>query len=171
MYSPERETGPAKIFGPAFTVHMVLESDTAAPSPASHFVDSIPLGSVAFLSQPKGTYNSVWGGLMSTRAQILGCQGVVIDGYFRDINEQKDLGFPVCSAFPLRYLDFVLTHDDEAFCSRIFNRWFEHANAHLGYQCPSILSTPRPGRSDHNQPWRSHSRRCRWCGGNSSGTG
>lgn len=95
MYSPERETGPAKAFGPAFTVHMVLESDKTAPTPATHFVDSIPMGSVVFLSQPEGTFNSVWGGLMSTRAQILGCQGVVIDGYFRDINEQKHLKFPV----------------------------------------------------------------------------
>jgi regulator of RNase E activity RraA len=95
MYSPERETGPTKVFGPAFTVHMVLESDTTAPTPATHFVDSIPKDSVVFLSQPKATINSVWGGLMSTRAQILGSQGVVIDGYFRDINEHKDLGFPV----------------------------------------------------------------------------
>ncbi len=95
MYSPERETGSVKIFGPAFTVHMVLESDTTAPTPATHFVDSIPKDSVVFLSQPKATFNSVWGGLMSTRAQILGSQGVVIDGYFRDINEHKDLGFPV----------------------------------------------------------------------------
>ncbi len=95
MYSPERETGSTKIFGPAFTVHIVLESDTTAPTPETHFVDSIPKDSVVFLSQPKGTFNSVWGGLMSTRAQILGSQGVVIDGYFRDINEQKDLKFPV----------------------------------------------------------------------------
>ncbi|KAG0652742.1 4-hydroxy-4-methyl-2-oxoglutarate aldolase, partial [Hyphodiscus hymeniophilus] len=95
MYSPEREVGSAKIFGPAFTVHMVLESDTKAPTPATHFVDSIPKDSVIFLSQPKKTINSVWGGLMSTRAQVLGSQGVVIDGYFRDINEHKDLNFPL----------------------------------------------------------------------------
>ena len=103
MYSPERETGSVKIFGPAFTVHIVLESDTSAPTPATHFVDSIPKGSVVFLSQPKGTFSSVWGGLMSTRAQVLGCQGVVVDGYFRDINEQKDLKFPVSASIDSLY--------------------------------------------------------------------
>ncbi|KAH8807399.1 ribonuclease E inhibitor RraA/Dimethylmenaquinone methyltransferase [Xylogone sp. PMI_703] len=95
MYSPERETGPAKIFGPAFTVHTVLESDTNAPTPAGHFVDAIPKGAVVYIQQPKNTFNSVWGGLMSTRAKVLGAQGVVIDGYFRDINEHKDLNFPL----------------------------------------------------------------------------
>jgi regulator of RNase E activity RraA len=95
MYSPERERGPTKIFGPAFTVHMVLESDTTAPTPTGHFVDEIPKDSVVYISQPKGTFNSVWGGLMSTRAQVLGAQGVVVDGYFRDINEHVDLNFPV----------------------------------------------------------------------------
>ena len=95
MYSPERETGTAKVFGPAYTVHMALESDTLSPTPAVHFVDAIPRDSVIFISQPKGMYNSVWGGLMSTRAQVLSAQGVIIDGYFRDINEHKDLGFPV----------------------------------------------------------------------------
>jgi regulator of RNase E activity RraA len=97
MYSPERERGPAKIFGAAFTVRMVLESDTVAPTPAGNFVDQIPKDAVVYISQPKGTFNSVWGGLMSTRAQVLGAQGVVVDGYFRDINEQIDLKFPVCS--------------------------------------------------------------------------
>lgn len=95
MYSPERETGLAKIFGPAFTVHTVMESDTAAPKPTGHFVDAIPKGSVVYIQQPKNTFSSVWGGLMSTRAKMLGAQGVVIDGYFRDINEQKELNFPV----------------------------------------------------------------------------
>ena len=99
MYSPERETGPAKIFGAAFIVQMVLESDTTAPTPAGHFVDAIPKDSVVYISQPKGTFNSVWGGLMSTRAQVLGAQGVVVDGYFRDINEHKDLNFPVSLEF------------------------------------------------------------------------
>ena len=32
---------------------------------------------------------------MSTRAQKLGARGVIIDGNFRDVNEHRDLGFPV----------------------------------------------------------------------------
>jgi regulator of RNase E activity RraA len=32
---------------------------------------------------------------MSTRAKYLGAQGVVIDGNFRDINEHREMRFPV----------------------------------------------------------------------------
>lgn len=33
---------------------------------------------------------------MTTRAQKLGAQGVIIDGRMRDTQEHKDMGFPVC---------------------------------------------------------------------------
>lgn len=39
---------------------------------------------------------------MSTRAQVLGAQGVVVDGYFRDINEHRDLNFQVSFGLPAR---------------------------------------------------------------------
>lgn len=32
---------------------------------------------------------------MSTRAQVSGAAGTVIDGRFRDIQEHRDLGYPV----------------------------------------------------------------------------
>ena len=99
--------GKAKVFGAAFTVHMVLQSDATAPTPTSHFVDTIPKDSVIYTSQPKGTFNSVWGGLMSTTAQVLGAQGIVADGYFRDINEHRDLNFPVNFGLPAR--NYTLT--------------------------------------------------------------
>ncbi|KAJ3546007.1 hypothetical protein NM208_g2220 [Fusarium decemcellulare] len=43
----------------------------------------------------KGLYSACWGGLMSTRAHALQATGAVIDGRIRDINEHRDLGFPV----------------------------------------------------------------------------
>jgi regulator of RNase E activity RraA len=33
--------------------------------------------------------------LMSTRAKYMGAQGVVVDGNFRDLNEHREMGFPV----------------------------------------------------------------------------
>ena len=39
--------------------------------------------------------NAVFGGLMSTRAQVRGAVGTVIDGRLRDLQEHRDLGFPV----------------------------------------------------------------------------
>ncbi|GAD96520.1 hypothetical protein ANI_1_792144 [Paecilomyces variotii No. 5] len=92
MYSPEYMSGPSKIFGPAYTVRMVHASDKTSPTPSGHFADSIPSGSVVFISQPKGVISACWGGLMTTRAKVLGAAGVVIDGRFRDINEHREMG-------------------------------------------------------------------------------
>lgn len=95
MWSPKRQLGTSKIFGPAYTVRMVDAKDTTPPRPPIHFVDGIKKGSIVFVSQPVGMHTACWGGLMSTRAKFLGAKGVVIDGNFRDINEHRDLGFPV----------------------------------------------------------------------------
>lgn len=40
---------------------------------------------------------ALWGGLMSTRARLLGATGAVLDGYHRDTREILGLGFPVFS--------------------------------------------------------------------------
>jgi regulator of RNase E activity RraA len=50
---------------------------------------------VLFVSAPAKTPNAVYGGLMSTRAQALGCVGSIIDGRFRDVQEHRDLSYPV----------------------------------------------------------------------------
>lgn len=95
MWSPDRQSGTSKIFGPAYMVQMVDAKDTIAPKPPMHFADGIKKDSVVFISQPKNMYSACWGGLMSTRAKYLGAQGVIIDGKFRDVNEHRDLSFPV----------------------------------------------------------------------------
>ncbi|KAJ5692620.1 hypothetical protein N7462_002043 [Penicillium macrosclerotiorum] len=91
MYSPPSRSGNSKIFGPAYTVRMVPAADRSSPTPPCHFADSIPSGSVVFVSQPRGLISACWGGLMSTRAQKRGAAGVVIDGRFRDIEEHRAL--------------------------------------------------------------------------------
>lgn len=58
-------------------------------------IDSIPKGAVVFISCPLGTPNAVYGGLMSTRAQASGAVGTVVDGRVRDLQEHRDLGYPV----------------------------------------------------------------------------
>ncbi|KAI1506170.1 ribonuclease E inhibitor RraA/Dimethylmenaquinone methyltransferase [Biscogniauxia marginata] len=95
MWSPDRRAGPARIFGPAVTVKMVAADDRTAPSPPRHFADYNEKGKVMYVQQPKGLYSACWGGLMSTRASYLGAGGVVIDGRTRDVNEHRELGFPV----------------------------------------------------------------------------
>ncbi|KAK7984053.1 hypothetical protein PG989_011455 [Apiospora arundinis] len=94
MWSPQRQDGPTKIVGPAYTVKYV-PLDDPAPKHPTHYIDSVPAGAVVFVSAPAGTPNAVYGGLMSTRARALGAVGSVIDGRFRDVQEQRALGFPV----------------------------------------------------------------------------
>ena len=40
---------------------------------------------------------ALWGGLMSTRARMLGAAGAVVNGYCRDTNEILELNYPVFS--------------------------------------------------------------------------
>ncbi|KAI1870713.1 uncharacterized protein JN550_004859 [Neoarthrinium moseri] len=94
MWSPQRQDGETKIVGPAYTVKYVALSDPA-PKLATHYIDSVPPGAVVFVSCPPKTPNAVYGGLMSARAQYLGAVGSVIDGRFRDVQEQRELGYPV----------------------------------------------------------------------------
>ncbi|KAL2807779.1 ribonuclease E inhibitor RraA/Dimethylmenaquinone methyltransferase [Aspergillus granulosus] len=92
MFSPGVMCTKSKMFGPAYTVRMVRDSDKSSPIPPKHFADAIPKDSVVFVSQPKGMVSACWGGLMSTRAKALGAAGVVIDGRFRDLAEHQGLG-------------------------------------------------------------------------------
>ncbi|KAF2014988.1 RraA-like protein [Aaosphaeria arxii CBS 175.79] len=95
MYSPVFQAGPTKIVGQAFTVKFVPKADESAPKLKGNYVDQIPKGAVVFISQPPPHVNAVYGGLMSLRAQALGAAGVVIDGRLRDLQEHRDLGFPM----------------------------------------------------------------------------
>ncbi|KAK4116843.1 RraA-like protein [Canariomyces notabilis] len=94
MWSPQRQDGPTKIIGPAYTV---LYAPLADPRPKhpTHYIDSVPAGAVVFVSCPPKIPNAVYGGLMSTRAKATGAVGSVIDGRFRDLQEQRDLGYPI----------------------------------------------------------------------------
>ncbi|KAF9365351.1 hypothetical protein BGX34_010391 [Mortierella sp. NVP85] len=95
LWSPEYKAGNTRVFGPAYTVKMVPASDKESPKPAQHFVDAAPQGSVVCISQPANMVNAVWGGLMTARAMNRGALGVIVDGRIRDLNEQRDFGFPV----------------------------------------------------------------------------
>lgn len=94
LWSPERQAGDTRIVGPAYTVKYAPLSDPAPKHP-THYIDSVPAGSVVFVSCPARTPNAVYGGLMTARAQARGAVGSVIDGRFRDLQEQRELGYPV----------------------------------------------------------------------------
>ncbi|KAI9090058.1 RraA-like protein [Phlyctochytrium arcticum] len=90
-----------RICGPAFTIEFVPSTNTVSPKlPADipHHVDVAPPGSVIVVKAPLHLPNAVWGGLMSARAETIGCQAVVVEGRIRDLNEHRYLGFPVFSS-------------------------------------------------------------------------
>ncbi|KAJ5648275.1 RraA-like protein [Penicillium lividum] len=63
-----------------------------------------------YIQQPKDLPFACWGGLMSTRAQKLGSLGTVINGRMRDVQEHRDMGFPVSVSRP--YGDLLEFHHD-----------------------------------------------------------
>ncbi|KAK3393549.1 ribonuclease E inhibitor RraA/Dimethylmenaquinone methyltransferase [Podospora didyma] len=94
MWSPQRQDGPTKIVGPAYTVQYVPLSDPK-PNHPTHYIDSVPEGAVVFVSCPPKTPNAAYGGLMSARAKASKAVGSIIDGRFRDLQEQRDLNYPI----------------------------------------------------------------------------
>ncbi|KAI0259268.1 ribonuclease E inhibitor RraA/Dimethylmenaquinone methyltransferase [Gloeopeniophorella convolvens] len=82
-----------RLCGPAYTVRLVLSSDTDAPRLQGHFVDLAPRGSVAFVSAPPAAQNAVWGGLMTAGAQQRGVLGALVAGRVRDAAEHRAAGF------------------------------------------------------------------------------
>ncbi|KAI9695197.1 MAG: hypothetical protein M1820_008833 [Bogoriella megaspora] len=95
MWSPKRQEGPTKIIGPAYTVKYVRKNYENEPKASGHYIDSIPAGSVVYISGPPRMINAVYGGLMSTRAQASGAVGTIVDGRVRDLQEHRDLSYPV----------------------------------------------------------------------------
>lgn len=59
-------------------------------------LDDLRPGEIYIASGASLTY-ALWGGLMSTRAQHLAAAGAILDGFIRDTEEIRRLGFPVFS--------------------------------------------------------------------------
>ncbi|KAF8160748.1 ribonuclease E inhibitor RraA/Dimethylmenaquinone methyltransferase [Crassisporium funariophilum] len=97
MVSPNASNSETRICSPAYTVQMVLASDTSAPQLSAHFVDTAPMGSVIVIAAPPEAKSAVWGGLMTAGAQARGATGVIISGRCRDLAEHRALGFHVFS--------------------------------------------------------------------------
>lgn len=59
-------------------------------------LDSLREGEI-YLASGASLDFALWGGLMSTRAQHLKAAGAILNGYIRDTDEIRNLGFPVFS--------------------------------------------------------------------------
>ncbi len=85
-----------KIVGRAVTMKI---KPAGLQSPAQHLgtapIEAAKSGDVIVIDNGGQPQFSCWGGLLSLSAKLKGLSGVVIDGASRDIDEARDLGFPV----------------------------------------------------------------------------
>ena len=79
---------------------MVEVSGKAALKHDKYFKDHNEDGCM-YIQQPKDLPLACWGGLKSTRAYVLGTQGVVIDGRIRDVDEHEEMKFPASTFAPI----------------------------------------------------------------------
>jgi regulator of RNase E activity RraA len=79
--------------GPALTVRL-YPGDLVDPLDAVKVAEA---GDVIVVDAAGETETSIWGGLMAGMCLLRRVSGAVVDGAVRDIDEMRDLGFPICS--------------------------------------------------------------------------
>lgn len=63
-------------------------------------IDAASAGEIIVVEQRTGLDAGCWGGLLSRAAQLKGIAGVIADGPLRDVDEAREIGFPVfCRSF------------------------------------------------------------------------
>ena len=92
-----QHSGDRRIAGRAITVKLGVGA--AQPGPPRHLgTSAIEAGGpddVIVIEQRSGVEAGSWGGLLSVGAKVRGIAGVVVDGPVRDIDQSRELGFPV----------------------------------------------------------------------------
>jgi len=86
-----------KVVGPAVTVKEVFALKNEGPKMALSAIDAAEDGSVLVISAENAKDYALFGGLMGTGAKVNGLDGAILDGGVRDVNELKEIGFPVFS--------------------------------------------------------------------------
>ena len=85
-----------KIVGRAVTIKI---KPAGLEQPTQHLgtapIEAARPGDIIVIDNGGQPQFSCWGGLLSLSAKLKGLSGVVIDGASRDIDEARDLGFPV----------------------------------------------------------------------------
>lgn len=92
-----RESGAGRIAGVAVTVK--LGTGDPPPGPPVHLgaraIEASDEHSVIVIEQRSGVEAGCWGGLLTRGARHAGVRAVVADGPVRDIDEARDLEFPI----------------------------------------------------------------------------
>lgn len=92
-----RLTTGQRIAGRVITVK--LGTGAHAAGPPRHLcttaVEAAEPGDILVIEQRTGIDAAGWGGILSNAAKAAGIAGVIVDGPARDVDESRDLGFPV----------------------------------------------------------------------------
>ena len=90
-------SAPTRIAGPTVTVR--LAPGKPAGGSVRHLgtaaIETAHAGDIVVIEHCSGVECAGWGGVLSVGAQVRGIAGVIIDGPARDIDEARELGFPV----------------------------------------------------------------------------
>ncbi len=101
-------SGVATIAGRAVTVELApFGTPARGDGPARHLctaaVDSAGPGDVIVIAHPgphDGAAPAGWGGILSLAAHLRGVEGTVVGGSARDVDEARELGYPVFGLQP-----------------------------------------------------------------------
>lgn len=92
-----REAGRTRVAGVAVTVK--LGTGAPPPGPATHLgtkaIEAADDTTIIVIEQRTGVEAGCWGGLLTRGAIQAGVRAVVADGPVRDIDEARELGFPI----------------------------------------------------------------------------
>jgi regulator of RNase E activity RraA len=93
--------GDRRIAGRAVTVKLGTEkpADGSIRHLSTGAVEAAATGDVIVIEQHTGVEAAGWGGLLSNAAKYKGVAGAVVDGPARDIDESRELGFPVFARY------------------------------------------------------------------------
>lgn len=98
-----RLTTEKRVAGQVLTVKLGTGASTGGPVRhlCTSAVEAAQPGDVLVIEQRSGIEAAGWGGILSNGAKIKGIAGVICDGPVRDVDESRDLGFPVFAERPI----------------------------------------------------------------------
>lgn len=92
-----QHSGEGRIAGQAVTVELGVGAPPAGPPKhlGTTAIEAAGPDNVIVIEQRSGVEAGSWGGLLSVGARARGIAGVVADGPVRDIDQSREMGFPV----------------------------------------------------------------------------
>lgn len=131
-------TGAGPVRGPAYPVTGAFNFNRLAKyeekARVIDMLDSFQEGDIEVLQPRYDGPVGTWGGFTARLVREFGCAGAVVDGYTRDVEQLRELGFPLCC----KGTNVV----------NGFGSGWQIADFNCSVQMPGVLGTPvevRPG--------------------------